>query len=132
MWCKHYYTMSFDWQSALKTTRYSPVTELDQLEVKTTELVRIVMAIEEGRSDEYIDITAYNSTVYGLCEAYLDFALGTNYLDEDELEYLANRSGILFVNNENSLIFTLLDLIELWDGNTNFQKYLNCYKKIDI
>ena len=68
--------------------------------------------------DDYRDITeVYESSVWSICHAYLDYRLGTCFLSADELRYTKGRSGVIgiHIENGNAQIATLRHFLEAHD-----------------
>lgn len=72
---------------------------------------------------EYQDITeVYESSVWAVCHAYLDYRMGTSFLSADDLDYTRGRSGIIGVNVENGnvRIATIRGFLEEYDPGFEF------------
>lgn len=72
---------------------------------------------------DYSDITeVYESSVWAVCHAYIDYRLGTSFLSPEELEYTKRRSGILGVENQDGVIriATIREFLEEFDHNFMF------------
>jgi len=55
-------------------------------------------------SDEYSGVTdAYQSSVWAMCHAYIDYRLGTSFLSMEELEYTRGRSGVIGVSSSDEI-----------------------------
>jgi len=74
-------------------------------------------------SDEFIGVTeVYQSSVWAICHAYIDYRLGTSFLSTEELEYTRGRSGVIGVSatDENVQIATLRFFLEEYDPGFAF------------
>jgi hypothetical protein len=74
--------------------------------------------------DEYHDITeVYQSSIWAVCHAYLDYRMGTSFLTADELDYTKGRYGvigILHMENGNTHIASLRNFLEVYDPGFAF------------
>lgn len=69
--------------------------------------------------DDYHDITeVYESSVWAICHAYLDYRVGTSFLSADELDYTRGRSGVIGVGNGN--VASLREFLEVYDPGFAF------------
>ena len=69
--------------------------------------------------DEYRDITeVYESSVWAICHAYLDYRMGSSFLSAHELDYTRGRSGVIGVGNGN--VVTIRDFLEVYDPGFEF------------
>ena len=94
-------SVEFQW---LRTHRHDP------------DLVMVVLRILDF--DEYRNITeVYESSVWSICHAYLDYRRGTSFLSPDELEYTKGRCGIIGIHmeNGNTHIASLRNFLEVYD-----------------
>lgn len=69
-------------------------------------------------NDEYSGITeVYQSSVWAICHAYIDYRLGTSFLSMEELEYTRGRSGVIGIStsDENIQIATIRFFLEEYD-----------------
>lgn len=113
-------------RQALVGTEYEFINKLDS-STPTKELVKMILEQNSFDYDEYDEgPTLYTDTVWGLCTAYLEFKEGGNSFSKREKRYLATRGGLLtsgFVEGQYTVV-TLKQIIEAWDGNNDFEKWL--------
>ena len=93
---------------------------IDHLYKPTKDIIELILA-EEYEDDDILNV--YTSTVYGICNAYLDYYYNSNYLTKDELQYLYNRGGILVFNEDKEKCLTVRELISICDENDNFETW---------
>jgi hypothetical protein len=74
-------------------------------------------------SEDYHDITdAYQSSVWAVCHAYIDYRLGTSFLSTEEMDYTRGRSGVIGIHmeNGNATVATLRHFLEEHDPGFEF------------
>lgn len=72
---------------------------------------------------DYRDITeVYESSVWAICHAYIDYRMGTSFLSADELDYTRGRSGVIGIQmgNGNVQVVTLRNFLEIYDPGFEF------------
>lgn len=87
-------------------------------------LIEIINRLLESR--EYDDVTdVYESSVWAVCHAYIDYRIGTSFLSPEELEYTRSRSGVLGVHiyNGGVRMATIREYLEHFDPG--FRVYMS-------
>lgn len=84
---------------------------------------RVRMAVDDDDNEPITE--AYQSSIWAVCTAYLDYKHGTHELSRDELEYTRSRGGVIGMKHcgHEFVIVTIRSILEHYDYG--FSLFLN-------
>lgn len=76
--------------------------------------------------EDFEDVTdVYQSSIWAVCHAYIDYRLHTAFLSQEELEYTRGRGGVIGsgVVNGHVIVASIREFLEKYDRG--FERFMN-------
>lgn len=75
--------------------------------------------------EDFYDITdVYQSSIWAVCHAYIDYCINTSFLTEEELEYTRGRGGVIGSGTVNGhfAVASIREFLEEYDRG--FERFM--------